>query len=205
VRRVTFEREFRTAADKSIRRQLRKKASMSRRFIGRMSRRALPLLVTAAALGVAGCGKNSSASPTAPSTAAGPSPAGALAQAAAASVQVTVNPDPVPWSGQPILDTGECADYTNTWFYDTVLHETAGGNVTFTTRIDLFDGKLANNLSGLNIVLGPHDTVVLHTRWCSGSSSGHSAQSIFGGTDGTGNAVSAQGQVAQLGAGPSGK
>jgi len=158
----------------------------------------------AAALGIAGCSKNSAASPTAPSTTAS-SPAGALAQAAAASVQVTVNPDPVPFSGQPILDTGECTDYTNTWFYDTVLHETAGGSVTFTTRIDLFDAKLANNLTGLNIVLGPHDTVVLHTRWCSGSPNGHSAQSIFGGTDGTGNAVSAQGQVAQLMAGAGGK
>jgi hypothetical protein len=113
-------------------------------------------------------------------------------------VKISVNPDPVPFSGAAILDTGQCTDFTNTWFYDTVLQETAGVNVTFTSRIDLFDGKVANNLTGLNITLGPHDTVVLHTRWCSGASTAHSAQSIFGGVDGNGNLVSAQGQIAQL-------
>jgi len=50
----------------------------------------------------------------------------------------------------------------------------------------------------MKIVLGPHDTVVLHTRWCSGASTSHSAQSIFGGVDGSGTAVTATGQVAQL-------
>jgi hypothetical protein len=70
--------------------------------------------------------------------------------------------------------------------------------VTFTSRVDLFDGKTANNITGLKIVLGPHDTVVLPTRWCSGASTAHSAQSIFGGVDGSGNAVTATGQVAQL-------
>jgi hypothetical protein len=114
------------------------------------------------------------------------------------TVKISVNPDPVPFSGQPILDTGECAGFSNTWFYDTVLQETAGVNVTFTSRIDLFDGKVANNLSGFALVLGPHETVVLHTRWCSGTSAAHAAQSIFGGVDGNGNIVSAQGQVAQL-------
>jgi hypothetical protein len=113
-------------------------------------------------------------------------------------VKVTVSPDPVPFSGKPILDTGECTDFTNTWFYDTVLQETAGVNVTFTSRIDLFDGKVANNLSGFALAVGPHETVVLHTRWCSGASTAHAAQSIFGGVDANGNTVSAQGQVAQL-------
>ena len=121
-----------------------------------------------------------------------------MPQGQTATVQVSVNPDPVPFSGAPITDAPECANYVNTWFYDTVLQETAGGNVTFTTRLDLFDGKVANNLTGLKIVLGPHDTVVLHTRWCSGASTAHSAQSIFGGVDAAGNSVSAQGQVAQL-------
>jgi hypothetical protein len=68
----------------------------------------------------------------------------------------------VPFSGAPITDAAECANYANTWFYDTVLQETGGGNVTFTSRVDLFDGKTANSLTGLKIVLGPHDTVVLH-------------------------------------------
>jgi hypothetical protein len=117
---------------------------------------------------------------------------------ATATVQVAVNPNPVPFSGSPITDAPECAGYAFTWFYDTVLTETAGGNVTFTSRVDMFDGKVANNLTGLKIVLGPHDTVVLHTRWCSGASTTHAAQSNFGGVDGSGSAVTAQGQVAQL-------
>jgi len=153
-----------------------------------------------AAFGATSC--SSGGNPTTPSvapTSVTPAAAPAATSAAApATVKVSVNPDPVPFSGAPILDTGECADFTNTWFYDTVLQETAGVSVTFTSRIDLFDGNVANNLTGLNIALGPHDTVVLHTRWCSGKSTAHSAQSIFGGVDANGNLVSAQGQVAQL-------
>jgi hypothetical protein len=156
-----------------------------------MPRRALPFLVVAAAFAATRCSGNSGGSPTSPTSAAAP-------QGATATVQVAVNPNPVPFSGAPITDAAECANYANTWFYDTVLQETGGANVTFTSRVDLFDGKTANSLTGLKIVLGPHDTVVLHTRWCSGASTTHSAQSIFGGLDDNGNAVTATGQVAQL-------
>jgi hypothetical protein len=154
----------------------------------------LPFLVIAAAFAATRCSSNSGGLPTSPTSAAGPATGGG----AAATVQIAVNPNPVPFSGAPITDTVECAHYVNTWFYDTVLQESAGGNVTFTSRVDLFDGKTANNITGLKIVLGPHDTVVLHTRWCSGASTPHSAQSIFGGVDGSGNAVTATGQIAQL-------
>ena len=155
----------------------------------------LPFLVIAAAFAATRCSSNSGGLPTSPtSSAAGPATGGG----ATATVQIAVNPNPVPFSGAPITDAQECAHYVNTWFYNTVLQESAGGNVTFTSRVDLFDGKTANNITGLKIVLGPHDTVVLPTRWCSGASTAHSAQSIFGGVDGSGNAVTATGQVAQL-------
>jgi len=159
-----------------------------------MSRRTLPFLVIAAAFGAAGCSSNSGGLASGPSSVGTGLPQGG----ATATVQVAVNPNPVPFSGSPITDAPECANYAFTWFYDTVLTETGGGNVTFTTRVDLFDGKVANNIQGLKIVLGPHDTVVLHTRWCSGASTTHAAQSNFGGVDGSGSAVTAQGQVAQL-------
>ena len=158
-----------------------------------VSRRALVFLVIGSSFAAARCGSNSGGLPTSPTSAAGSVQGGA-----AATVQISVNPNPVPFSGAPITDTAECANYANTWFYDTVLLENGGGNVTFTSRVDLFDGKTANNITGLKIVLGPHDTVVLHTRWCSGASTSHSAQSIFGGVDGNGTAVTATGQVAQL-------
>jgi hypothetical protein len=155
----------------------------------------LPFLVIAAAFAATRCSSNSGGLPTSPtSSAAGPATGGG----ATATVQIAVNPNPVPFSGAPITDAMECAHYVNTWFYNTVLQESAGGNVTFTSRVDLFDGKTANNITGLKIVLGPHDTVVLPTRWCSGASTAHSAQSIFGGVDGSGNAVTATGQIAQL-------
>ena len=113
-------------------------------------------------------------------------------------MRVSVNPNPVPFSGAPITDAPECKNYAFTWFYDTVLQEIAGNSVTFTSRVDTFDGTVANNITGLKIVLGPHDTVTLHTRWCSGASTSHTAQSMFGGVDASGNAVTASGQVAQL-------
>ena len=63
------------------------------------------------------------------------------------------------------------------------------------------DGKQPHGLEDRS---RPARHVVLHTRWCSGASTAHSAQSIFGGVDGNGNAVTATGQVAQLaGAGKS--
>ena len=112
----------------------------------------------AAAFAATRCSSNSGGLPTSPtSSAAGPATGGG----ATATVQIAVNPNPVPFSGAPITDAQECAHYVNTWFYDTVLQESAGGNVTFTSRVDLFDGKTANNITGLKIVLGPHDTVVL--------------------------------------------
>ena len=147
---------------------------------------ALSLAIVAAALATA-CGS----SPT------GPSEAGAPPGAAAASVTIAVNPDPVPFSGAPITDTPECANYVNTWFYQLVLQETAGNTVTFTQRIDNFDGKTANNITGLNIVIGPHGTLTLHTRWCSGAGTAHSAQSIFVGTS-KGATVSATSPSASL-------
>jgi hypothetical protein len=160
----------------------------------RNARQTLPLVIITAAFAAARCSGNSGGLPASPTAqGVGPSQNGATA-----SVQVAVNPNPVPFSGAPITDAQECANYANTWFYDTVLHETGGGDVTFTSRVDLFDGKTANSITGLKIVLHPNDTVILHTRWCSGASTPHSAQSIFGGVDGSGTAVTATGQVAQL-------
>jgi len=149
--------------------------------------------LSAAAFGATRC-SGSGGSPAAPSTGA----AASTGATAVASVQVSVNPNPVPFSGAPITDAPECAGYAFTWFYDTVMQESAGRDVTFTSRVDLFDGKTANTINGLKIVLGPNGTTTLRTRWCSGASTAHTAQSIFGGVDANGNAVTATGQIAQL-------
>jgi len=164
---------------------------MSRTLTALTSRRALLLLLIMCTVVAAIKCTSSNGSPT------GPSPAGAP-PGATATVQITVKPNPVPFSGAPITDAPNCANYANTWFYDQVLQEYGGNTVTFTSRVDTFDGKTANNITGLNIVLGPHDSITLHVRWCSGAGVAHAAQSIFSGVDGTGQVVSAIGPVAQL-------
>jgi hypothetical protein len=145
--------------------------------------------VCAAALAGATCSK--SESPTGPSS--GPTPGGSPA-----SVQVTVNPNPVPFSGAPITDAASCAGYENTWFYDQVLQEQGGGEVRFTSRVDMFDDKMANNLQGLSIVIPARGTQTIRTRWCSGAGTGHTAQTTFSGTDAQGNTVTVTGPVARL-------
>lgn len=153
------------------------------------------LFVCIAALAAACSSSNSS--PTAPSSSAStppPPPPGAVT----ASVQITVNPNPVPFSGTPITDAAQCAGYADTWFYDQVLQEFGGTDVKFTTRVDTFDDKLANNLTGLNISVPAHGSAVLHTRWCSGAGIAHTAQTTLTGTDAKGNVVTVTGPVARL-------
>jgi hypothetical protein len=113
-------------------------------------------------------------------------------------VVVTIRPNPVPFSGQPITDTPACAGFGNTWFYEQVLRDAGGVAVTFTTRIDSFDGRVVNNLTGLNIVVPANGEVTLRSRWCSGNAVSHTAQSSFRGTDATGNQVSTDAPVARL-------
>jgi hypothetical protein len=128
-------------------------------------------------------------SPTGPSTTLPGSTGG---------VDITIEPNPVPFSGSPITDTPVCANYENTWFYDTVLRETAGVEVMLTSRVDLFDDKTANTLTGLSIVLPPHGTQRLRTRWCSGADTAHTAQSSFSGADAQGRPVTVTSPVARL-------
>jgi hypothetical protein len=105
------------------------------------------------------------------------------------SVRVTIDPNPVPFSGQPVTDTPGCADLPNTWYYDQIFEETGGTGVTFTARIDSFDGFVVNNLTGLNITIQPLGTLTLHARWCSGNPTAHTALSTFSGVDDRGGAV----------------
>lgn len=161
-----------------------------------VSARFSPLaIILAATLLAASC----SESPTAPSDGGGTDPGEGLTPSPGnASVQISINPNPVPFSGSPITDAAACAGYENTWFYDQVLQEFAGTETKFTSRIDYFDGKVANNIQGLNIVVPARGTQALRTRWCSGAATAHTAQTQLTGTDANGNAVTVIGPVAQL-------
>jgi hypothetical protein len=111
---------------------------------------------------------------------------------------VTINPNPVPFSGQPITNVSSCANSKNTWFYDQVLRETGGSTVTFTQRVDKFDGNTVNNLTGLSIVVQANSSTTLSSRWCSATATDHTAESTFTGTDASGNTVTATAGTVRL-------
>jgi hypothetical protein len=138
-----------------------------------------------------------SSSPTAPSsstpTPSSPAPAPAATQG---SVQITINPNPVPYSTTPIA--GCAATSKNTWFYDQMLRETGGVAVTFTSRIDKFDGREVNKPTGLNLVVPANGSLTVPTKWCSSAAVFHTAQTTFIGTDAKGNAITIDAPVANL-------
>ena len=138
------------------------------------------------------------ASPTAPTTTTPTTPTPTLPPSTG-SVTVEINPNPVPFSGQPVTDAGPgCQGLKNTWFYDQVLTESGGSEVTFRNRTDTFDGFVVNEISGLNIVVQANGTLTLHSRWCSGNPTEHTARSSFTGTDATGKMVTVTGPIVKL-------
>jgi hypothetical protein len=174
-----------------------------------MSSRSLSLAgLTVAAVLSAMC--NSSTSPTAPSPTSTPPPVAPApspppqppspppAPSGPARLEITVNPNPVPFSGQPITDAAGCAGVRNTWFYDQVIRESGGAEVTLTNRVDAFDGRPVNDLNGLTIVVPANGSVTVRTRWCSSAATEHSAQTTFSGRDAGGNATQATSPLVRL-------
>jgi hypothetical protein len=159
----------------------------------------LAVCTCAAALATMSCAKATSTAPSSPSDPAAPTTP-TPTPASTATVTITINPNPVPFSGAPITDTPQCANYANTWFYDQVLLEYGGTDVKFTNKVDMFDDKVANNLTGLDISIGAHGSLIQHTRWCSGAGIAHTAQTQYTGVDAKGNVVTVIGPVAHLNA-----
>jgi hypothetical protein len=120
----------------------------------------------------------------------------------AGKLTVTVNPNPVPFSGKPITDVVGCTNRNNTWYYEQVLTESAGSTITINSEIDMFDGFVVNNLTGLKLVVPAKGELKLSPRWCSSESKAHTAQSMFGGVDASGNSVTIEGPLVNLMAAP---
>ena len=138
-------------------------------------------------------------SPTGPTSTPPATTPGPTLPPSTGSVKVEINPNPVPFSGQPVTDAGPgCNNVKNTWFYDQVLTESGGSEVTFTNRTDTFDGFVVNELSGLKIVVQANSLLTLHTRWCSGNPTEHTARSSFTGTDASGKVVTVTGPIVRL-------
>src|SRR5580765_2406242 len=93
----------------------------------------LAVCTCAVALTSASCAKATSTSPSTSSdpgtTTPSPTP---TPTGSTATVNININPNPVPFSGTPITDTPQCANYAYTWFYDQVLTEYGGTDVKFT-------------------------------------------------------------------------
>jgi hypothetical protein len=168
---------------------------------GRRGTRRLRLLVPVAACVAAMTGaacSSDSSSPTTPSSSVTPAPSSPAPAPAATqgSVQVAINPNPVPYSTTPIA--GCAATSKSTWFYDQMLRETGGVAVTFTSRIDRFDGREVNKPTGLNLVVPANGSLAVATKWCSGAAVSHTAQTTFMGTDAKGNPITVEAPVANL-------
>jgi hypothetical protein len=109
-----------------------------------------------------------------------------------------VNPNPVPFSGRRITDVAGCAQRNNTWFYELILEETGGAQITFHSQIDAFDGFVVNDLKGLSISIPPGGRITLHPRWCSSTNENHTALHTFTGSDAQGNSVTLETPSIQL-------
>jgi hypothetical protein len=148
------------------------------------------------------CG--SSSTPTSPNTASSSTTAGTTpaTPGVTGALTVTVSPNPVPFSGKPITDIAGCNNRNNTWYYQQTIQETNGSTVTINDEIDMFDGFVVNNLTGLKMVVGARTSMTLNPKWCSSESKAHTAQSMFGGVDANGTSVTVNGPLVNLMAAP---
>jgi hypothetical protein len=161
------------------------------------------LFLSVAGLVSSSCG--SSTSPTSPGTNASTSTtAGATSPTpgVTGALTVTANPNPVPFSGRPITDIAGCNKRNNTWFYEQRIEESNGSTVTINSEIDMFDGFVVNNLTGLKMVVPAKGLMILNPRWCSSEAKAHTAQSMFGGVDANGTSVTVNGPLVNLLAAP---
>ena len=167
-----------------------------------MPARVIPKVFTCIALlMISSCGGESSVPTTStpvPTPTPAPVPTPAPAPGPRGHVEALVVPNPVPFSGARITDVSSCESSPNTWFYEFVLFETGGSTLTFTRRVDFFDSVRVNDRSDINVVVPAGQQVTLRTRWCATTSAEHSAESVFTGTDASGNLMTATAGTVRL-------
>ena len=156
------------------------------------------LLATACVAGLvaAGCGATTPTTPTPVAATPAPAPTPPPPAATPGALSVTVTPNPVPWSSVDVPGCG--SDRPNRWVYEQTLKNTGGTAITVNDRVDFFDGSQSSTRTGLGISIAPGAESTLTTRWCSVSTSAHTARTNFSGTDTAGNAVSFTGVEVRL-------
>lgn len=139
------------------------------------------VVIAAATLMLGGCKKST---PTAPTR--------------TASVAVSYSPTPVPWSAGPGT-TSACNASANVWRYTTTFTESGGVAATLTSVITTLDG-VAQPTVALSISAPASGSVVNSSEICFPTSTQHTLQHAFTGTDSQGKAVSFSGPQAVLSA-----
>ena len=90
-----------------------------------------------------------------------------------------------------------CRNLPHTWYYDQSLHNETDVTVELVERENFFDRRFTSrNTEKINI--GKYDTVILHTRWCSGHPTFHYAQTRFKGRDNNGENIVLNGPWVRL-------
>jgi hypothetical protein len=105
-----------------------------------------------------------------------------------AKMHIMINPEPVTHSGVPVPVASCGPTHPYTWYYDQVLVNDTGLAITFTQRENFFDARYSSTNPEVLQIRG-NGTVTIHTRWCSGYSKPHYAQTRFKGRDETGEPV----------------
>ena len=130
---------------------------------------------------LAGCGGSTTTTPT-----------------KTASVAVSYSPNPVPWSAGPGA-TSICAASANVWRYTTTFTESGGVAATLTSVITTLDG-VAQPSVAVTIAAPASGSVVNSSEVCFTTSTQHTLQHAFTGTDSQGKALSFSGPQVVLSA-----
>ena len=158
------------------------------------------LLVTVA------CDDNDS--PTAPTTqtptptppaAPAPTPPAPPAPTPTAVLTITPSTLQVPWSRTPATGFADCtaAGRSNLWQWEVTITETAGVPVTLTRAVMLADGQVLTD-GTISQSIAARGSVTRQPFQCWTSSSGHTAQVTYSGTDANNRAVSVTSPVITL-------
>jgi hypothetical protein len=137
-----------------------------------MVKRGLAFILAVAGVGFAGCSSTSTPTRT-------------------AVVAVSYSPNPVPWSAGP-GSSSICAAAANVWKYTTTFTETGGVAATLTSVVTTIDGVAQPTVS-LNFAVPASGSLVNSSEICFGTTTQHTFQHAFSGTDSQGKAITFSG------------
>ena len=105
-------------------------------------------------------------------------------------VSITINPNPVPESPQAII-AGCDSSTPFRWRWDQVIRNNDSGPVTFTQRVNFFNGSQVSS-PGISVTLQAGQSTTHTTNWCSANDGEHTFRTdwvLSGGTTVSGPTV----------------